>query len=72
MEDPIDAASFIVQKTQQMKDYIEGILYYEMGETRAVEKRIEFLKTLKAKSQDPTIKEQCQEILKRWTDVPFP
>jgi len=72
MEDPIDAASFIVQKTQQMKDYIEGRLYYEMGETRAVEKRIEFLETLKAKSHDPTIKERCQEILKRWTDVPFP
>ncbi|MFB0523279.1 MAG: hypothetical protein ACETV1_05925 [Candidatus Bathyarchaeia archaeon] len=70
--DPLDAASFIVQKTQQMKDYIEGRLYYEMGEKRAVDKRIEFLKILEKRSRDQTIKERCQEILKRWTEVPFP
>lgn len=70
--DPIDAASFIVQKTQQMKDYIEGRLYYEMGEKRAIDKRIEFLKILEKRSRDQTIKRRCQEILKRWTEVPFP
>lgn len=70
--DPVDAASFIVQKTQQMKDYLEGRLYYEMGEKRAIDKRIEFLKVLENRSRDQTIKERCQEILKRWTEVPFP
>lgn len=72
VDDPVDAASFIVQKTQQMKDYIEGRLYYEMGEKRAIDKRIEFLKILEERSRDQTIKERCQEILKRWTEVPFP
>ena len=72
VDDSVDAASFIVQKAQQMKDYIEGRLYYEMGEKRAIDKRIEFLKILEERSRDQTIKESCQEILKRWTEVPFP
>lgn len=70
--DPVDAASFFVQKTQQMKDYIEGKLYYEMGEIRAVEKRIEFLKILKNRSRNQIIKKRCQEILKSWSEHWFP
>ncbi len=70
--DPVDAASFIVQKTQQMKDYIEGRLYYEMGEKRAVEKRIEFLETLGRRSRDPAIQKRCKEILARWAEVLLP
>ncbi len=70
--DPVDAAGFIVQKTQQMKDYIEGKLYYEMGEIRAVEKRIEFLKTLKKRSRNQIIIKRCQEILKNWSEHWFP
>lgn len=70
--DSVDAAGFIVQKTQQMKDYIEGRLYYEMGEKRAIDKRIEFLKILEKRSRDQTVRERCQEILKKWTEVPFP
>lgn len=70
--DPVDAASFIVQKTQQMKDYIEGRLYYDKGEMTAVEKRIEFLETLRKRSRNQTIKKKCQETLKRWTEMWFP
>jgi len=55
--DPIEAAGFIIQKAQQTKDFIEGRLYYEQGEARAVEKRIEFLETLS---------------LKRWAELTFP
>ena len=71
--DPVDAASFIVQKTQQMKDYIEGRPYYGgRGEMRAIEKRIEFLENLKKRSRNQTIKKRCQEILKSWAEMQFP
>ena len=45
--DPVEAAGFIVQKAQQMKDFIEGELYYDKGEIKAVEKRIGELKESK-------------------------
>jgi hypothetical protein len=67
--DPIDAASYIVQKTQQMKDYIEGRLYYGAGEMAAIEKRLEFLEKLKQKSQSNEVKQRCDELLKQWEDT---
>ena len=70
--DPIEAASFIIQKVQQMKDFIEGKLYYDKGEMKAVKKRIEFLKTLKETSKDQAVKKKCEENLKRWAEVTFP
>ncbi|UCF59017.1 MAG: hypothetical protein JSV15_00905 [Candidatus Bathyarchaeota archaeon] len=70
--DPIEAAGFIIQKAQQMKDFIEGRLYYETAEMRAVEKRIEFLETLRDRSKDQTVKKKCEENLKRWTETTFP
>ena len=72
LDDPIDDAGFIIQKTQQMKDFIEGRLYYETGEVRAVNKRIEFIEALKDKSNDPNIKKKCEENLKKWKEQPFP
>ena len=72
LDDPIDDAGFIIQKTQQMKDFIEGRLYYETAEIRAVNKRIEFIETLKDKTDDPNIKSNCEEQLKRWKEQPFP
>ena len=72
LDDPIDDAGFIIQKTQQMKDFIEGRLYYETAEIRAVNKRIEFLETLRDKTDDPAIKSKCEEQLKRWKEQPFP
>ena len=70
--DPVEAAGFIIQKAQQMKDFIEGKLYYDKGEIKAVEKRIEFLETLRDKSKDQAVKKKCEENLKRWAELTFP
>jgi hypothetical protein len=67
--DPVDAASFIVQKTQQMKDYIESRLYYGAGEMAAIEKRLEFLEKLKETSKSKEVKQRCGELLKQWEDT---
>lgn len=46
VENPVDAASVFVQKTYQMKEYLEGKPYYGgEAERRSVEKRIEFLES---------------------------
>ena len=70
--DPVDAASLFIQKAQQMRDYIDGKLYYEMAEIRAIKKRIEFLETLKEKSNNHAVKKSCEELLKRWAETTFP
>jgi len=72
--DPVDAASYVVQKAQQMKDYLEGNLYYGTGEIAAIEKRLEFIKTLKTKSENQKIKQRCEDLLKKWADtkIEFP
>ena len=70
--DPVEAAGFFIQKAQQMKDYIEGKLYYETGEIRAVNKRIEFMEALKKRSTDQTIKKRCEKLLKAWTETIYP
>ena len=72
LDDPVDDAGFMIQKTQQMKDFIEGRLYYETAEIRAVNKRIEFLEALRDKTDDPAIKSKCKQQLKRWKEQPFP
>jgi hypothetical protein len=69
VENPVDAASLFVQKTNQMKEYVEGELYYGgIAEKRSVEKRIEFLEILKKKSRDESVKEECKRLLKMWED----
>lgn len=70
--EPVDAASYFVQKAQQMKDYLEGRLYYDKGELNAIRKRIQFIETLKDKSRNQEIKQKCEELLKRWNETPFP
>ena len=72
LDDPIDDAGFIIQKTQQMNDFIDGRLYYETAEIRAVNKRMEFVETLKNKTDIPELKKRCEENLKRWNEQPFP
>jgi len=67
--DVVDAASYIVQKAQQMKDYLEGKLYYGIGEMSAIEKRLEFLEQLKEKSKSQDVKKRCEELLKRWSET---
>ena len=72
LDDPVDDAGFIIQKAQQMKDFIEGRLYYETAEIRAVNKRIEFIETLRDKTDDTELKKRCEENLKKWNEQPFP
>lgn len=67
--DPVDAASYIVQKAQQMRDYLEGNLYYGTGEMVAIEKRLEFINALKTKSNSEKIRKRCEELLKKWADT---
>jgi hypothetical protein len=72
LDDSIDDAGFIIQKTEQMKDFIEGRLYYETAEIKAVNKRKEFVEVLRDKTDDTDIKKRCKENLKRWNEQPFP
>jgi hypothetical protein len=72
LDDPVDDAGFMIQKTQQMKDFIEGRLYYETAEIRAVNKRLELLEALRDKTEDPAIKSKCEQQLKRWKEQPLP
>lgn len=67
VEDPVDAASCLIRKAQQMKDYLEGRPYFgPMGETGINEKGIEFLKVLKDIGKDCKIRKRCEEILELW------
>ena len=69
VENPVDAASILIQKAHQMQEYLEGELYYGgNAEKRSVEKRIHFLEVLKEKSQDEKVKEDCARLLQMWED----
>jgi hypothetical protein len=69
LDDVVNAASYVVQKAQQMKDYLDGNLYYGAGEIAAIEKRLEFLKTLQIKSESKEVKARCEQLLKEWADT---
>lgn len=70
--DHLGTANFFIQKAQQMKDYLEGEPYFGgAAETVAIEKGIEFLKALKNKSKDDTVKKQCEKALHEWEDSKF-
>jgi hypothetical protein len=67
VENPVDAASLLVQKANHMKEYLEGKLYYGgEAEKRSVAKRIEFLEVLKERSRENEVKEECLRLLKLW------
>jgi len=69
VENPVDAASLFIQKAYHMKEYLEGELYYGgNAEKRSVAKRIEFLQTLKDKTSDKAVKEECERLLEMWKD----
>ena len=69
VENPVDAASLFIQKAYHMKEYLEGELYYGgNAEKRSVAKRIEFLQTLKDKTDDKGVKEECERLLEMWKD----
>jgi hypothetical protein len=69
VDNPVDAASLLVQKAFSMKEYLEGELYYGgMAEKRSIEKRLEFLESLKNKSNDESVKAECERLLQMWED----
>lgn len=69
VENPVDAASVFVQKANHMKEYLESKLYYGgAAEKRSNEKRIEFLETLKRKSREKTVIEECEKLLDMWRE----
>jgi hypothetical protein len=69
VESSVDAASLFIQKANQMKEYLEGKLYYGgIAEQRSVEERMKFLEVLKEKSQDESVKKECTRILQMWKD----
>lgn len=69
VENAVDAASFFVQKAYQMKEYLEGKVYYGgNAEKRADEKRMEFLRVLETKTEEKPVKEECERILKLWKE----
>lgn len=69
VENTVDFASLLVQKTHHMKEYIEGELYYGgNAEKRSVQKRIEFLEVLKNKTTDTAVKEECERLLEMWRE----
>ncbi len=69
VENPVDAASLLIQKASQMKEYLEGELYYGgSAEKRSIEKRMEFLRVLQHKSADEAVKAECARLLKMWEE----
>jgi hypothetical protein len=69
VDNPVDFASLLIQKAYQMREYLEGELYYGgNAEKRTVTKRIEFLHRLKEKSTDATVKEECERLLDMWKE----
>ena len=72
VENPVDSASLFIQKAYHMKEYLEGALYYGgNAEKRSVTKRVEFLESLKDKSSDKVVKEECEQLLEMWKDSSF-
>jgi hypothetical protein len=69
VENPVDAASLLIQKVYHMKEYLEGELYYGgNAEKRSVAKRVEFLQVLRDKSGDKNVKEECERLLQMWKE----
>lgn len=72
VQNPVDSASLFIQKANHMKEYLEGQLYYGgKAEKRSVEKRIEFLEKLRSKSRNKEVKEECERLLRRWSESVF-
>ncbi|MDQ1280092.1 MAG: hypothetical protein QG670_1354 [Thermoproteota archaeon] len=67
IKEAVEGARLIVQKTEQMKDYLSGEKYYERGELQTINKSVEFLKTLVKKRLNKEVRRSCEEVIKLWT-----
>lgn len=69
VESPVDAASVFVQKAYSMREYLELRRYYDgEAEKRSVEKRLEFINTLKNRSTEKEVIVECKRLLELWRD----
>jgi hypothetical protein len=69
VENSVDAASVLVQKANNMKEYLDGELYYGgAAEKRAGVKRVEFLEALKSKTREKDVIAECEKLLKMWKE----
>ncbi len=72
VQNPVDAASMLIQKAYQMKEFLDGKLHYGGdAERRSIEKRIEFLEKLKQKCKSKDVADECERLLKSWNDSVF-
>lgn len=72
LQNLVDAASLFIQKTNKMKEYLEGISFSSgVVEERSIQKRIEFLNALRNKSQNEEVKRECEKLLGSWTKIRF-
>jgi len=69
VENPVDAASLLVQKAYSAKEYLDGELYYGgNAEKRSIVKRVEFLQALEEKTEDSNVKHECQRLFNLWSE----
>lgn len=69
VENPVDGASLFVQKAFSMKEYLDGELYYGgLAEKRSIEKRLEFLDSLKNRTEEESVKAECERLLGMWAE----
>lgn len=69
LKNSVEAAGFFVQKAFQMREFLEGKLYYGgAAEARSVNKRIEFLNALRKWSKNSTVKDKCGKLLEMWAE----
>ena len=69
VENPVDGASLFVQKAFSMKEYLDGDLYYGgLAEKRSIEKRLEFLESLKNRTEEESVRAECERLLEMWAE----
>ncbi len=66
-KDSVEGARFVVQKMFQMKAYMEGRVWYLLGESSAVKESLEFLRMLKERLKDPELRARCDRVIDAWT-----
>jgi len=65
VQDMVDAACFFIQKAWQMKNFIEGKMYYgHQGETLIADKVMKFLRDLENEALSEKVKEECRRRIK--------
>jgi hypothetical protein len=69
VENPVDAASVFIQKASHMREYLELKHYYGgEAEKRSVTERIDFLRSLRNKSQEREVIAECDRLLSLWRE----